>query len=354
MRTRMKSKKALIIIIGIIAVILAVHYFVVNKGRKYLKYSESRQIMGTFVNADVCLASNEQKKVDEALKEVWARMDEISSQMSVFNQEGVLSKINNSQGSPMQIEKDLYSLIKNSIYYSQITKGTFDVTVLPLIELWKRNSREGRVPTQKEINETKKSVGYKYIQLLKGNKIQLQKINAKVDLGGIAKGYAVDEAARILKEHGINNFFIDAGGDLYVSGLNCRERPWKIGIRDPQNKNEIIDVIELSDMAVTTSGDYEQFYMINGKKYSHIIDPLTGYPQQGIVSATVIAPTATQADALSTALCVLGENEGTRLINSLGKKFASLILRPNKDLTLKSIQSTNYPKYRLDIKVKTK
>ena len=165
-------------------------------------------------------------------------------------------------------------------------------------------------------------------------------------MGGIAKGYAVDEAARVFREKGIDSFFIDAGGDVYAGGRNCVGKPWRIGIRDPRDSKNIIDVVEVIDGAVATSGDYEQYYEIRNQRWSHIIDPSSGYPQKEVISATVIAPSAMRADALATALCVLGVRLGTDHIDELGKKYASLMIIDKRTDGIKKISSHEYNNYR--------
>lgn len=306
--------------------------------------------MGTLVHVDVCQAPNNPEEIESALERVWVRMDEITDAMSVFKKTSVISKINSSQGEFVPVNKDFYSLIESSVQYSLLTDGAFDITVKPLIDLWNHRTGEGKIPADQEIKEAQESVGFFAIDFSQENAIRLKSPHAKIDLGAIAKGYAVDEAARILKERGIKNFFIDAGGDLYVSGMNCRNKPWKIGVRDPEHPGEIIDIIQLTDSAVTTSGDYEQFHLIDGEKYSHIIDPRTGYPQKGVISATVIAPSATEADALSTALCVLDPNRGIKLINRQGQGYAGLVVSLQEGESARSHESKNYQKYRLNIK----
>jgi len=152
----------------------------------------------------------------------------------------------------------------------------------------------------KEIRTAQNSLGVSSLAFLPGNQVRLTKKNVEIDLGGIAKGYALDEGARILRENGFRNFLIDAGGDVFAGGCNCESQPWKIGLRDPRNPQKVLDVLYLSNMAVTTSGDYERYYKISGQRWSHIMNPITGYPSQGILSTTVVAPVAQESDAFST------------------------------------------------------
>ena len=143
-------------------------------------------------------------------------------------------------------------------------------------------------------------------------------------MGGIAKGYALDEAARILRKSRVQNFHLDAGGDVYVGGKNCDQQLWRIGIRDPKSRDKIIDVVHVTDRAVATSGNYEQYYKVANQKWSHIINTVTGFPQKEVVSSTVIAKSATDADALATAISVLGKSSGIKIIDGLKDDYATL------------------------------
>ena len=213
---------------------------------------------------------------------------------------------------------------------------------MPLVSLWRNAQKSGALPTSKEILNAKASVGMNNIKLMPENMVEMLNPNTKIDLGGIAKGYAIDEIARVLRNHGFEDFFIDAGGDLYAGGNSCKGRPWKIGVRDPRDKSKIVDAISVSNAAVVTSGDYERFFEIDGRKWSHIINPVSGYPQKGVASATVIAPNATMADALATSLCVLMPEKGTSLIESLGKGYASFVMTQGAGNTIIKYKSKRY------------
>ncbi|MDP8211991.1 MAG: FAD:protein FMN transferase [Candidatus Zapsychrus exili] len=295
------------------------------------KYSETSFDMGTVIRLDVCVDKANENIIDEVYDAVLNRIEDISIKMSSFDKNSDIYNINNSNLKPVVVSGDTFYLIKNSIRFSQLTDGAFDITVGPLIKLWKKSEKQGIAPIEENLKDVLRYVGYENIKTLVNNNLKLLKRSTSIDLGAIAKGYAVDEAARIFREHGINNFLIDAGGDIYAGGLNCDGELWKVGIRDPRNGLEIIDIVEISDMAITTSGDYEQFYEIDGKKFSHIINPKTGYPEQEIISATVIAPKAKDADVFSTALCVLGKRRGADLIDSLGVGYASFIIEQSED-----------------------
>ena len=227
----------------------------------------------------------------------------------------------------MKVRPDLYAVLREAKHMWRLTDKAFDITVEPLILLWRRKAKENRWPSPEEVQRVKRHVGMEKVALQEGNHVRLVDPETRLDLGGIAKGYAIDEAARIFRRYGVPNFFIDAGGDIYVGGLNCRGERWHIGIQDPADPKGVVAIVYLSDQAVTTSGNYERFYEIAGKRLSHIIDPVTGYPQKEIASATVIAPTAIVADALSTALTVQGARRGLALIDRLGEGYAALMIR---------------------------
>ncbi len=339
----MRSKFGLIILI---CLIIGLVVFVFMPRMK--KYSESQLLMGTIVEVAVCYDSRTEDKVQDTVDHVWSKLHEISNSMSLQVADSDVVKLNLASPKSVKCSPETYSLLKKAKYFSEITKGAFDVTVAPSIALWKKGSIENVLPNSKEIDNISRFVGSEHIQILPSNYARLLERNASIDLGGIAKGFAVDEASNIFREQGFKNFLIDAGGDIYVGGKNCKNKKWRIGIRDPKDKSRVTHAVELTDAAVTTSGDYERYFEIQGKRYSHIIDPRTGYPQKGVVSATVIAPNAVMADALSTSLCVLNVNQGTALIDALGSEVASFTLL-KKGEELEEYVSRNYEKMRVKL-----
>ncbi len=310
------------------------------------KYSATRMLMGTTVQMDVCRDPTDISKIENAYKDIWERLEVISTQMNVLDGASDIAKVNNSGLASVSIAQDTYHVIEESIVFSRSTKGAFDVTVWPLMKLWRESERNNIFPDKNAISRVQSAVGSKNIQLLGNRHVKLLNKETKIDLGGIVKGYGVDEAARIFRLHGIMNFFIDAGGDIYAGGKNCNGEPWRIGIRDPRDRSKIIDIVNVVDKAVATSGDYEQYYHIGGQKWSHIINPITGYPQRDVISATVIAQRAIEADALATALCVLGGDLGTGHMDALKEPYASLIIAKQKSGNIKKFESEEYKKYK--------
>ena len=190
-------------------------------------------------------------------------------------------------------------------------------------------------------------LGLDKVQLLERNQVRLLEPGTRLTMDSIADGYAGDEAARILRAHGLRHFLIDTTGELLAGGRNCEGKPWRVGVKDPVTPAEMIDRLALTDSAATTSGNYEHFYTIGGKNYSHIIDPLTGFPHNDLLSATVIAPSAELSDFLSTALCLLEPDKGVELIDSLGEGFASVVLVDEGNGKFVKKASRDYRKYLL-------
>jgi FAD:protein FMN transferase len=210
---------------------------------------------------------------------------------------------------------ELYYLINESIYYSIISNGSFDITVQPILDLYSYSFNElKRPPTEEEILENKKKVGYNLIILNETEIILLN--NTKITLGAIAKGYAIDKAIDIIKENGINNALINIGGDIKAIGLKDGKEKWSIGLINPENTNQQISMFKISNKAVATSGNYQR-YFDKTKKFHHIVNPKTGYSTQGITSVTIISNDTISADAIATSVYVMGLKDGINLINSL-------------------------------------
>ena len=310
---------------------------------KWLKSTEFESLMGTVVKIDVCYDSSQKDQLKEAMKAVWARLEDINVRMNVFNEKSDVTKINQSYPHPIQIPADTYDVLEKSRRFTEMTSGAFDITMWPLYRLWKKGEETNNLPSQEEIHKAKEAVGMDKVKLLPGHEVQLTHPETKIDLGGIAAGYGVDEAVKIFHGHHFNNFLIDAGGDMYAGGQNCEGERWRLGIADPRARDRFIGVVGLSDAAITTSGDYSQFFEIQNTRWAHIINPSTGFPEKGVVSATLIAPTTVEADALATGLCVLGVLKGTEFVDSLGAGYASVMVDRLEDGKITEHPSRNYP-----------
>ena len=255
-------------------------------------------------------------EANHAIGCAFAEVYRIEHLMSCTEAGSEVTRLNNN-GSLPNSSSDLRYVVTKSVGYSELTNGSFDITVLPVINLWKERIRAGAPPTTDEINETLELVNYKNISI--GNSsISFNHGSMGITLGGIAKGYAIDQAIEVLKEHHIKHALVNAGGDIRAMGSKTEDEPWNVALRNPKNRTEYITVLNLCDMSVATSGNYERYFS-EAARASHIIDPKTGYATDELLSATIIAESATDADALATAIFVLGEVDGMELIERMDR-----------------------------------
>jgi thiamine biosynthesis lipoprotein len=312
---------------------------------KQKHFSKSGQFFGSIMKVDVCYNENQSQALNQAIDAIWSRFADIHWRLSTYDPDSDMNRINHSLSQPVTVGADTYGLIKDSLYYHQFSDQEFDITVYPLIKLWKTAQKRNALPTPAEIQEAQKHMGMDRIKLLNKNQVQLLTPAPSLTIDSIADGYAADETARILRAYGFTNFLVDATGELYGGGHNCEGKFWNIGVQDPQNPGAIIDIIQIENTSVTTSGNYEHFYTINGKQYSHIISPKTGFPRADILSATVIAPSTEFSDFWSTALCLIDPQRGIELIDSLGEGYASMVIVTDSSGEIHNYSSQNYKKY---------
>ena len=272
-------------------------------------YHDNRVLMGTFwevVSAD--------KKAGAI---VFAEASRIEQLLSRYIESSEISRLNR-LGS-LKVSPDTFYVIKRSKEFWEQTSGAFDITVGPLVSLWGFKNCQYSVPAQRKISSVLKLIGSdKIILREKDRMVEFKLPGMKIDLGGIAKGYALDQAVKKLKENNINSCLINAGGQIYALGERSG-RPWKVGVKNGRG-SDIHGRLEIKDQSISTSGDYEQFFSRDGKRYSHILDPRTGYPaSSGLVSVTVVAPSGTEADALSTSAFILGKEGAPGLAKQFPK-----------------------------------
>jgi thiamine biosynthesis lipoprotein len=253
----------------------------------------------------------------------------IDSLLSIHRPLSELSSVNKVAGQETtQVSFETFALLEQSLWFHECTEGAFDISIGPLMELWKLRGK-GRVPKRAEIDSTLLRVGLDRMILNRTQRSVYIPEGMVLDSGGIAKGYAADLARAALKKHGVTSGMVDLGGNLAVFGPGpSGEGFWRIGIRSPLQRNELIGSFDIRDVGVATSGQYEQYFIRDGKRYGHLLDPRTGLPAQGILSATVIAPDAITTDALSTAVFVLGISGGLELVERLQDVEAIIVLDP--------------------------
>lgn len=277
-------------------------------------YSDSAGIMGTNIYVEVWSETPVQGQL--ALKIVMAEMERINQLMSPYIETSELSLINASAGKQaMVISDEMFELLDKSIKISDLTKGAFDITFASVGYLY--NYKENKRPDEATIASLLDAVNYKHIVLDKENKtVFFTNEKVKIDLGGIAKGHAVDNSISLLERMGIKHGLVTAGGDTRLIG-DRRGKPWIVGIRDPRNKEKQAVVMPLQNSAMSTSGDYERYFEEDGKRYHHILSPKTGKSTYDVQSVSIIGPSSTFNDALSTAVFVMGLREGLGMINRI-------------------------------------
>ncbi|MGA2076049.1 MAG: FAD:protein FMN transferase [Terriglobia bacterium] len=252
--------------------------------------------------------------LSEVVEQVFEEVDRLDEQMSNYKPQSELSVINREAARhPVIVEPGLFRLLEICVQRSEQTDGAFDITVGPLMKSWGFFRGRGRLPTPAEINEVLKRVGYRHLKLdAERRTIRFDESGVEIDLGGIAKGYAVDRAVEILRSNGITSALVSSGtSSIYALGSPPGAHGWKITLRDPYDAHKPADVIHLQNYSLSTSGSYERFFEIDGKNYCHIMNPHTGWPVQGVLSAAVLAATGTDTDGRSAGCFVMGV-EGTR------------------------------------------
>ena len=270
--------------------------------------SAKKSLMGTEFEITVVHSSIDtgKKAMYYALREV-ERIEKVTSN---YKDTTEISYVNrNAFGQPVKVSDELFNLIQRSITYSKNLDGLFDITVGPLTDYWGFNSDHPieTEPDKKIIDSLLHFVNYKYLSLDTTNKtISFLKNGVSIDLGGIAKGYALDKACDVLKKKGVNNFLINGGGDIYASGLKADGSKWKVGVKNPRDENKLLAVMEITDMCVATSGDYERYKIINVKRYHHIFNPHDGFPAPFSQSASVITQTCEEGVVLSKYYFIMG------------------------------------------------
>lgn len=304
-------------------------------------HQETRFPMHSYLTLKIW--GNEETLLDKAAKESFEEADRIDSILDVFNTTSLVWRLNN-EGT--LVSSELREILTKGLDVSKLTNGAFDPTILPLMELWgfmDSSSKTRTVPDSSLVLRTISAVDYRKV-IIRGDTISLGKNSSDnsqlmLDLSGVAQGYAVDRIVDILKSMGIKKALIDMSGDIYCFGP--KKGGWSIGIRNPRGDG-LLGIVELDSGAIATSGDYENYFEAEGVRYHHIMDPATGYPVRNVVSSTVIAKTAIEADIWSTTLFVLGE-KGLGLLDSMQSVQGMIVLENGKVLKTKGFPEIKKP-----------
>ena len=331
----------LVIMIVIVIIILFIIY--ITRNVKSALIERNVYALGTIITLKVF-----GKKAVNAIEAAVNRLNEIDDKMSAFKDYSEISRINTNSGmSPQVVSEDTFFLLKSAVKYSKLTNGAFDPTIRPLVNLWDIGDGTSNIPNKEEIDTTLQLVNYKDIVLNKvDSSVFLKNKKQSVDLGGIAKGYAADQVRDIFEKNNIKSATIDLGGNIYALGEKEDGTPWRIGIQNPlSSRGDYIGILSVKNKSVVTSGFYEKFFMKNGKKYHHIIDPLTGYPSESnIISVTIISDNSIEGDGLSTGLYILGLEKASNLLEKI-PGVAAIFITDKKEVYItsrvKDFQLTN-------------
>ncbi len=271
---------------------------------------------------------------DQIIDESFDLISELEGKMSLNIKGSEVNQINQSSGKrPISVSEDTYQVIAGALDYAKVSGGAFDPTIGPVVQVWGIGTEKSQVPDKEELKEELKLVDYQKVELsAEDKKIFLEQENMILDVGGIAKGYAADQVMKFLKGKGVSSAYISLGGNVSVLGKKPDGSLWKVGIQNPKAKSrgDVMGIVKLADQTVVTSGNYERYFMEDGVRYHHLLDPKTGYPaRNGIISSTIITDSSFTADALSTAVYILGVEEGLELIKQFDDVEAILITEDN-------------------------
>src|SRR5262245_28422035 len=275
------------------------------------RYEDSRVSMGCLYA--VVVYGRDLVRLRQAAAAALDEVDRIDRLMSNYKNDSELSRVNREAAkAPVKVDPELFDFIAECLRYSRESEGAFDITVGPLMKAWGFFRGEGRMPSEAELAEARSRVGYRRVILnQKDGTIFFDRAGVELDLGGIAKGYAADRAVAVLKRYGVTSALLSAGGStIYALGSPPGKPAWEIEVQDPVERDKIATRVRLKDRALSVSGSYEKFFELNGARYSHVMDPRTGRPVQGVLSVAVITDDGTSGDALDNVFYVLGAERG--------------------------------------------
>lgn len=294
---------------------------------------------------EITAIADELPTAKDAVRNAIKEIQRIESLISSWDKDSQTSMINTSAGlQPVKVDKELFDLIKRSNKISKLTKGAFDISFASINNLYEFDKKEHELPDQASLIESIKHIDYQKIKLNKENQtIFFSDKNMKIGFGAIGKGYAANKAKALMEEMpGVKGGLVNAAGDLIAWGESGMDNGWSIQITDPKDINKTLGWLNIENMSVVTSGDYEKYFVSNNLRYAHIINPNTGLPTTGIKSVSIICPDAELGDALATSIFILGENDGMALINKLKNVEALIINDHDKLISSKNLELNTY------------
>lgn len=301
----------------------------------YIRSAQSKPIVRSeFVMGTLVQIKAYGRNADRAIDEVVARLHQINDRMTINEPGSEILQVNKQAGEgPVAVSPDTFFVVEKALEYARLTDGKFDPTVEPLVSLWRIGFPDARVPKPAEIASAVKLVGYENVQLDPDKRtIFLPKRGMGLDLGAIAKGYAADEAQAILLKFGVRNALISIGGNIYAMGRKPDGSKWRVGVQDPlDERGTYMGIVDAEDETLVTSGAYERFLEVDGKRYHHILDPDSGYPAEtDLLSTTIVSKKSIDADALSTSLFILGRDKALEFIKRISGVDVILIDKERK------------------------
>ena len=316
------SKKTMAVVLPIVVVTLVLFFAFRNPANGKLTYHKnSGFIFGTSYN----ITYQSDRDYEDSIKAI---LDSIDYSLSPFNEKSIITAVNNNKN--VDVNDDFIKVFTLAKEVNKETSGAFDITVAPLVNVCGFGLKNGKFPTDEEIDSIKSFVGFDKVRL-EGRKVVKDDPRIMLDCSAIAKGYAVDKVADMLRGKGIKNFLVEIGGEIVVSGLNAQNHEWSIGITKPVDDSLSVNsdlqmVMKITNRAMATSGNYRNYYIKDGHKYAHTISPTTGKPSESdMLSATVIAPTCAEADAYATAFMVIGKERALGILQRQKDKRYILI-----------------------------
>ena len=305
-----KQKKRLIWQVPFLVLLIVGTVLIVRQQRNMPYQRSSDFVFGTTYTVIYQCDSDLSSSIKEELMKV-------DYSLSPFNKESVITAINNNQD--VKPDKMFMDVLRLAMDVSRETNGAFDITVAPLVNAWGFGFKSGEKPTARQVDSLRQIIGYQKISVDNG-RIRKQDPRMMLDCSAIAKGYGTDVVANFLRQRGVSNFMVEIGGEIVTCGVNKERLPWKVGVIKPVDDSlsvahEVQTILNVTDIAMATSGNYRNFYYQGGRKFAHTIDPKTGYPvQHNILSATVLAKTCAQADAYATSFMVMGLDEAQKVL----------------------------------------
>lgn len=295
---------------------LSLLFFLLFHGLLYSQVLRKRTVMLMGSRFDITIVDKDSLSAENNIDKVIAEVTRIENLISEWKPETQISQVNQNAGiRAVKVDKEVFELTKRALWFSELTDGAFDISIAATDKIWKFDGSMTDIPSEAQIKKSIEKVGYKNIVLDSINStIFLKYPGMKIGFGATGKGYAADKGKELMQSLGIQSGIVNASGDMNVWGLQPNGKPWKIGITDPLHPDEILKKIKLTDAAIVTSGSYEKFVMFDHKRYSHIINPKTGWPASELINVTILGSNAEMANGFSTSIMVLGREKGLKLL----------------------------------------